>query len=103
MPGFIIAHIKVHDPEEYRKYISGFMDTFTPFEGKILVATDDVEILEGDWEESRIVVMEFPSLERARQWHQSPRYRQLARHRLRSSSTNMILAEGYAGHYVTKL
>lgn len=103
MPGYIIAHIKVHDPEEYRKYIAGFMDTFTPFDGKILVATDDVQVLEGDWEESRIVVMEFPSIERARDWHQSSQYQQLARHRLRSSSTNMILVEGYTGHYTTKL
>lgn len=102
MPGYIIAQIRVHDPEEYRKYISGFMDTFTPFDGKILIATDDVHLLEGDWEEGRIVVMESPSLECAKEWHQSPQYRQLAQHRLRSSSTNMILAEVFTGHYDTK-
>ncbi|HJX03134.1 MAG TPA: DUF1330 domain-containing protein, partial [Dehalococcoidia bacterium] len=68
MPGYVIAQVEVHDAEEYRKYLSGFMDAFRPFDGRILVATDEMEILEGEWPQARTVVMEFPSTALARQW-----------------------------------
>jgi uncharacterized protein (DUF1330 family) len=44
MSGYIIANLKVHDPQEYREYPAGFMDAFRPYDGRILVATDDVEM-----------------------------------------------------------
>jgi uncharacterized protein (DUF1330 family) len=45
MSGYIIANIKIHDPQEYKEYLAGFMDTFRPYDGRILVATDDFEVL----------------------------------------------------------
>lgn len=97
MPAYIIANIKVHDQQEYREYLAGFMDTFRPYDGRILVATDDLEILEGEWPAVRTVVMEFPSPGRAREWYQSEQYKKLARHRFRSATTDMILADGFTG------
>jgi uncharacterized protein (DUF1330 family) len=102
MPGYVIAQIKVRDVDEYRNYLAGFMEVFTPFEGKVLVATDEVEVLEGSWPEGRTVVMEFPSVEKAREWYQSAQYQQVAQHRLRSATTDMILIDGFSGHYAVK-
>jgi uncharacterized protein (DUF1330 family) len=102
MPGYVIAQIKVRDVDEYRNYLAGFMEVFTPFEGKVLVATDEVEVLECSWPEGRTVVMEFPSVEKAREWYQSAQYQQVAQHRFRSATTDMILVDGYSGHYTAK-
>lgn len=97
MSAYIIANIKIHDPNEYKKYLEGFMDAFRPYDGKILVATDDLEVLEGEWPAVRTVVMEFRSIDRAKEWYQSAQYQKIAPHRFNSATTNMILAEGFVG------
>jgi len=97
MSGYIIANVKVHDPQEYREYLAGFMDTFRLYDGRILVATDDLEVLEGEWPAARTVVMEFSSIDRAREWYQSEQYKKLAHHRFRAATTNMVLVDGFTG------
>jgi uncharacterized protein (DUF1330 family) len=97
VPAYIIANIKLQDPQEYREYLAGFMDTFRPYDGRILVATDNLEILEGEWPAVRTVVMKFPSPGRAREWYQSEQYQKLTHHRFRAATTNMILADGFTG------
>jgi uncharacterized protein (DUF1330 family) len=95
VPGYILAHVYIHDPEEYRKYLDGFMKAFNPFKGKILVATDEVDVLEGEWPQARTIVMEFPSRDMAMAWYQSDDYRKLSEHRIQAAKTNMVLLEGY--------
>ena len=96
MAGYVIAHVEVHDAQEYQEYLSGFMAAFEPFDGKVLVATDQVEVLEGSWPQVRTVVMAFPSVDRAREWYFSEQYQAVAQHRFRAAKTNMILVDGYS-------
>jgi uncharacterized protein (DUF1330 family) len=96
MPGYIISQVEVYDADEYAKYLAGFMDAFEPFDGRILVGTDNVTILEGKWPQVLTVVMEFPSKDRARDWYESEKYQRVAQHRFRSAKTNMILVDGYS-------
>jgi uncharacterized protein (DUF1330 family) len=102
MSGYVIAHVKVNDPLEYRNYITGFMDIIRIFDGKVIVATDEIEVLEGEWPEGRTIVMEFPSVDRAKEWYKSGQYREIARHRFRAATTNMVLVHGFSGHYTAK-
>lgn len=95
MAGYVIAQVEVHDAEEYKKYLAGFMDVFNQFNGRILVATDKMEILEGKWPQGRTIVMEFPSIDGAREWYTSKAYQGVAKHRLLSAKTNMTLIDGY--------
>ena len=97
MPGYVIAQAEVHDTEEIKKYLSGFMDAFDPFGGRILVSTDKMEILEGRWPQVRTIGLEFPSLTSAKEWYYSSDYQSLAKHRFLSAETNMILIDGYRG------
>jgi len=96
MSGYIIAQVKVHDPEEYEKYRSGFMDALQPFDGRILVATDSAEVLEGEWPQIRTVVLEFPSGDLAVAWYKSKQYQEIAQYRFLAARTNMILVNGYS-------
>lgn len=97
MFGYIIAGINVHDPREYREYLAGFMDAFKQYDGEILVATDNSEVLEGEWPAERTVVLKFPSVDRAREWYQSEKYQRIAQHRFRAATSNVILADGFVG------
>jgi uncharacterized protein (DUF1330 family) len=95
MPAYLIAQVTIHDSAAYEKYIAGFMDAFAPFDGRILVATDAVEVLEGTWPRTRTVVLEFPSMEHAKRWYKSPNYQAIAQHRFKAATSNLILAGGF--------
>lgn len=97
MPAYLIGQVTIHDPAEYEKYLTGFMDAFAPFDGRVLVAAEDVEVLEGTWPRTRTVVLEFPSLDHAKRWYESPRYQVIAQHRFKAATSNIILADGFEG------
>ncbi len=68
MAAYVIVEVTVKDPaiyEEYRKLTPG---SITTYDGKFRVRGGEVISLEGDWNPERIVVVEFPSVERAREW-----------------------------------
>jgi uncharacterized protein (DUF1330 family) len=56
-----------------------------------------VEVREGDWSPSRLVVLEFPSVERARAWWDSPEYAPAKAVRQSCADTQLVIAEGMPG------
>ena len=97
MPAYLVGQVTIHDLAEYNKYLAGFVEAFAPFEGRVLVASDQVEVIEGQWPKSRTVVLEFPSMDHAKGWYNSPNYQALAQHRFKAATSNIILAEGWKG------
>jgi uncharacterized protein (DUF1330 family) len=94
MPAFVIVEIEVRDPEAYENYKSLVPVSVEAYGGKFIARGGATESLEGDWVPERIVVLEFPSLERARQWWASPEYRDAKAIRMRAAQTRMIATEG---------
>ena len=94
MPAFVIVEIEVGDPEVYETYRSLVPASLDAYGGKFIARGGATENLEGDWAPERIVVLEFPSLERARQWWGSPEYRDAKAIRMRAARTRMIAIEG---------
>ncbi len=95
MPAYAIAQVTINDPEEFAKYLAGFFDASAPYGCRVLAATDDLEVVEGNWPRSRSVILEFPSLEHAHNWYQSPAYQAVAQHRFKSSKSNLIFIDGF--------
>ena len=102
MAAYIIAQIEVHDREEYKKYQVAFNKASEPYGVKVLVATDDVAILEGEWPKMRTVVMEYSSIQTAREWYKSKQYQNIIDIRHQSAKTNMILVDGFSSNTSTK-
>lgn len=96
MPAYLIGRVTVHDETAYQKYLEGFPATFTPFGGKVLVATTAAELIEGSWPPCRTVVLEFPNLEAAHAWHESPAYQAILKIRHANATSEFVLAPGYA-------
>lgn len=94
MPAFVIVEIEVRDPEAYETYRSLVPASLDAYGGKFIARGGATENLEGDWAPERIVVLEFKSLERARQWWGSPEYRDAKAIRMRAARTRMIAIEG---------
>jgi uncharacterized protein (DUF1330 family) len=96
MPAYLIADVAITDAagfEEYRKQVPA---TIAKYGGRFLARGGAVQTLEGDWRPQRLVVLEFPSVEQAKRWHDSEEYRGPKALRIRTAKTNLILVEGMA-------
>jgi len=94
MAAYLIAEVEITDPkayEEYRKIVPG---TIAQYGGRYLVRGGSVESKEGGWTPSRVVVLEFASMDQARKWYQSPEYAPALAIRTRSGKSKVILVEG---------
>lgn len=97
MPAYVLVDITITDPESYQTYITLTPASIAAYGGKFLVRGGAKETLEGEWQPQRMVVLEFPTVEIARTWWDSPEYAEAKAIRQRSAHTNMLLLEGYAG------
>jgi uncharacterized protein (DUF1330 family) len=96
MPAYVIADVEVTDPagfEEYRKQVPA---TVAKHGGRFLARGGALETVEGDWQPKRLVVLEFPSLQQAKRWYDSPEYKDPKALRLRTSKSKILLVEGVA-------
>lgn len=93
MTALVIVDVRVTDPAKFEDYKKLVPATLTPYGGKFLVRGGRVETLEGGWDPKRIVVIEFPTLDRAKAWWGSEEYRAPKLMRLTSADTRMIAVE----------
>jgi uncharacterized protein (DUF1330 family) len=70
--------------------------TVHAYGGKYLARGGPMEILEGTWKPARVVVLEFPSLQRAKEWLDSPEYQAIRPIRQRYAKCDFVLVEGVA-------
>lgn len=95
MPAYIVVEIEVKDPAVFEEYKKLSPATIQQYGGRYLARGGATECLEGDWLPSRLVILEFPSMEQARVWYNSPEYTHAKGYRLRSAGGQMVLTEGY--------
>lgn len=93
MSYYFIANIKIIDEETYNKYLERADEVFKKFNGKYLVVDDHPVILEGTWDYTRTVVIEFLSKSDFDDWYTSVEYQELLKYRLEASVCNTILAK----------
>lgn len=94
MPAYVINDMEVTDPRLFEEYKKLSPPTVAQYGGKFLARGGRTETLEGDWSPRRLVVLEFPSLEAAQAWIDSPEYAPARRLRQLSSRSNIVLLEG---------
>ena len=94
MAAYVIAEVDVEDGaqfEEYRKLVPA---TIAQYGGKYVVRGGATETKEGGWTPKRMVVLEFPTMARAREWYHSAEYAPALALRLKCAKSRMILVEG---------
>lgn len=94
MSAYIVAEVEVLDPERYETYKQMVPASLAVHGGKFLVRGGRVETLEGEWSPKRLVILEFPSVERAKAWWDSNEYEQAKALRHATARTEMLLVEG---------
>ena len=94
MKGYVIANIDVRDAGGYEAYRSRTADVVAKYGGRFLVRGGAVEVREGDPGISRFVVLEFPDMDAARTFYDSPEYQAILPHRWDNSVGTLFLVEG---------
>lgn len=96
MAAYVIAIIDVTDPEGYKEYARQVPATIARYGGRYLMRGGAMELREGEWPGARTVIVEFPSLDRAREWYDSPEYRPVRTIRQATSRGRVAFFEGVA-------
>lgn len=94
MTAYIIGRITVTDPERYAEYTKATPEVIAQFEGKFIARGGNKVSLEGQTETARIVILEFPTLERAEAFFNSPEYQQVKKLREGAADAQFIAVEG---------
>ena len=94
MPAYWVARSKINDPVEYKKYTDLVPGIIAKFGGKVMARGGRHQIMEGPDKFHRFVVIEFPSLEKAKGWWNSQNYAGAKAIRQSCAKSNFILVEG---------
>ena len=94
MPAYIIAHVEVTNPEQYREYTQRTPEAIARYGGKFMVRGGRAITLEGPEDKRRIVVIEFPTLEQAEIFYRSPEYSAARQIRSGAAIASFIAVEG---------
>ena len=96
MSAYIVVQVEVTEPAGYDEYKKMVPSSLAAYGGKFVVRGGACETLEGSWQPKRLVVLEFPSVTKAKQWWASNEYRDAKALRQRTARTEMIVVEGAA-------
>lgn len=91
---YVIADIEVTDPEAYGRYRELSGPAVAAYGGRFLIRGGRTEVLEGDWQPHRVVVLEFDDEPSAQAFYHSPEYAEAIKIRQSAATSSFILVEG---------
>jgi len=92
--GYVIAQLKIINPESYKEYIEKVTDVIKKFGGEYLARGGEHQVFEGEDNFPRIIILKFPSYEKALEWYNSEEYKPVRQIRLDNSVGNLIIVKG---------
>lgn len=94
MAAYIIAHMQISNPAQYEQYKKLAFAASQIYGGEYLARGGAHEVLEGDWQPPRVVIVKYPSMDKARAFYDSPEYREARQAREGAAVMSMVLVEG---------
>jgi uncharacterized protein (DUF1330 family) len=94
MPAYLIVETDIHDAEQYEKYKAASPAAVASGGGRFIARGGELAVLEGDWAPKRLVVLEFPDLEAAKRFYDSPEYQEAKKLREGAATLRMVAVEG---------
>jgi uncharacterized protein (DUF1330 family) len=91
MSVYFVAQITIHDRAGYSRYEAGFMPVIEKYKGRLLAVDENPEVVEGTWNCTRTVLIEFPTRDDAMAWAGSAEYQAIAKHRWAASTADIVM------------
>ncbi|PDH19243.1 MAG: hypothetical protein CNC05_04415 [Pelagibacterales bacterium MED-G42] len=92
--GYVIAQLKVTNSENYKEYVNKVTEIVKKFDGEYLVRNGEYQSVEGEIKFPRLVVIKFPTYEKALEWYNSDEYKPIKKIRLENSEGSNIIVKG---------
>jgi uncharacterized protein (DUF1330 family) len=92
--GYVIVTEAIHDPEGMASYAKAAGPSIAEHGAKVLVYDQNVEVVEGTWHGNSTIVLEFESVEKAREWYESPSYQEALPLRQAAADCNAVILSG---------
>lgn len=97
MPAYVISEVEVIDQVLADRYRSLAEASIAQYGGRYIARGGAIDAVEGDWPPGqRIVMVEFPTMERAYEWYASPEYAEALKVRHKALTRRLIFVDGVA-------
>jgi len=94
MPAYVIARVEVTDWDKYNEYLKAGPGTIAQYGGRFIARNGEKATLEGPEENRRLIILEFPSLAKAKAWYNSKEYQDAKKLRAGASIGSLVAVEG---------
>jgi uncharacterized protein (DUF1330 family) len=94
MSVYAIAQLKITDRAAYERYQAKFIGLIKRFQGRVLAADERPQIIEGEWDRDKLVLLSFPDERAFHEWAESPEYVEIAKDRKAGSEAVVLLVKG---------
>ena len=91
---YVVVETDVTDPERYEQYKAAAPAAIAAAGGRYLVRGGELAVFEGDWQPSRLVVLEFEDLAAARHWYESEAYQEARKLREGAARSRVVAVQG---------
>ena len=93
MSVYFMASIQINDDQDYQLYLDRSEEIFALYKGTYLAVDNMPEVLEGEWNYSRAVLIHFDTKEDFNAWYRSDEYQEILQYRLSASKCDSILIQ----------
>ncbi len=94
MPAYSVAIMDVTNPEKYQEYAKLAVPAVAKYGGRMLFRAGNPTVMEGKFGYSRMAVVEFPDVEAAKNYWNSPEYQEARKKREGAADFNLTILEG---------
>src|SRR5260370_12294202 len=101
MSAYVISELEVRDPVGIETYRTIAAKSIAQYGGRYLVRNGAASVAEGGPPPKSIVVVEFPSMERLREWYASPEYAEALKVRRAARDPRLCFFEWVPAHCST--
>ena len=94
MAAYLLIRVAVHDPVQYEEYKRRTPAVVGMFDGEFIVRGGLADVVEGEPDERRVVVVRFPTLDLAHAFLDSPEYAAVKAYRIGAADMEIVVVEG---------
>jgi uncharacterized protein (DUF1330 family) len=91
---YVVSDTEILDRALGERYRALAQESIAKYGGRYIVRGGAVDPVEGGWQPKLFVIVEFPSMARAREWYHSPEYAEALKLRQRALRRRLIFVEG---------
>ena len=96
MSAYVISEVDVRDAADFEAYRTIAAKAIAQYGGRYLVRGGAASVVEGGPPPKTIIIVEFPTMERLREWYASPEYAEALKVRRTALDRRLIFVEGVA-------